>query len=448
VDGQNKTSKQVMKKFFISVGLVAAGTASLQAAYAPGLNSMETTKFWSVAGTLRGFYDDNYNTNPNGNKQGSAGYEVSPSVSINVPMQQTEFDLKYTYGLYYYQERRNQGNDPYDQTHQVDLWLDHAFSERWQGTVHDTFVVGNEPGLLNPNGGATAQPLRVEGNNIVNDANVSLTTDWTRLFSTVLSYDNGYYDYQQSGTTKAGFVGGTQSASQNGLLTRLEQTVTLQPQWIVSPETTILGGVSYQWVNYLGNEPIATGPNNVVEYSSARNNQSYIPYIGFQHSFLANLTVSTKIGAQITEFSNTSASKNYTTPWVNSTASYTYAEGSYVQLGVQHMQNATSIVTANSNGQITQNQQSTVVTASVNQEITAKLMGSIVGAAQFSQFNQGAYNNDTEQFYSLGLNLTYNFNQHLSAEVGYNLDDLQSSNVSAVGPYSRNRVYLGVTAAY
>ena len=432
-----------MKKFFISVGLVAAGTASLQAAYAPGLNSMETTKFWSVAGTLRGFYDDNYNTSPNGSKQGSWGYEVSPSVSINVPMQQTEFDLKYTYGLYYYQGIRdnNVHNDPYEHTHQVDLWLDHAFSERWQGTVHDTFVVAQEPALLNPGGGAQSTFQRVNGNNTVNDANVSLTTDWTRLFSTVLSYDNGYYDYQQNGGTVT-------NPSQNGLLTRLEQTVSLQPQWIVSPETTILGGVSYQWVNYLGSEPIATGPNNVVEYSSARNNQSYIPCIGFQHSFLANLTVSTKIGAQITEFSNTSASKNYTTPWVNSTASYTYAEGSYVQLGVQHMQNATSIVTANSNGQITQNQQSTVVTASVNQEITAKLLGSIVGAAQFSQFNQGAYNNDTEQYYSLGLNLTYNFNQHLSAEVGYNLDVLQSSNVSAVGPYSRNRVYLGLTAAY
>jgi hypothetical protein len=430
-----------MKKFFISVGLVAAGTASLHADYAPGLNSMETTKFWSVAGTLRGFYDDNYNTAPNGQKQGSAGYEVSPSVSINVPMQQTEFDVKYTYGLYYYQERRNQGNDPYDQTHQVDLWLDHAFSERWQSTVHDTFVVGNEPGLLNPSGGATAQPLRVEGNNIVNDANVALTTDWTREFSTVLSYDNGYYDYQQNGGTAA-------NPSQNGLLTRLEQTISLQPQWLLNPETTILGGFSYQWVNYLGNEPIAIGPAGVTEYSSVRNSQSYIPYIGAQHSFLANLTVSAKVGAQITEYSNSSANQNEITPWVNSSASYTYAEGSYAQLGVQHMQNATSIASANSAGQVTQSQQSTVITTSVNQEITAKLMGSIIGSAQLSQFIQGAYNNDTSQFYSLGLNLTYTFNQHLSAEVGYNLDCLQSADVSAVGPYSRNRVYLGVTAAY
>jgi hypothetical protein len=431
-----------MKKLFISMGLVAAGTASLQAAYAPGLDSMQTTKFWSVSGTLRGFYDDNYNTEPNGQKQGSWGYEVSPQVSLNVPLQQTEFDVRYTYGLYYYQEARDDGgNDPYQQTHQVDLWLDHAFSERWQSTVHDTFVVANEPGQLNPSGGPTAQPLRVEGNNIVNNANVALTTDWTRLFSTVLTYNNGYYDYQQNGGTAT-------NPSQNGLLTRLEQSIALDLQWAVAPETIALVGFSYQWIDYLGGEPISQSPlTGRIYYSDSRNNYSYIPYVGFQHSFLANLTGSVKIGAQITEYGNDSSTPTYTTPWVQNTLTWTYAEGSYAQLGVIHQQNATSIAAASNTGQVTQNQQSTVVSASVNQEITAKLMGSIIGTAQFSQFNQGAYNNDTEQFYSLGLNLNYAFNQHLSAEVGYNLDDLQSS-VSASGAYSRNRVYLGVTAAY
>jgi hypothetical protein len=430
-----------MKNLFISMGLVAAGTTSLHAAYAPGLDSMQTTKFWSVSGTLRGFYDDNYNTSPNGQKQGSWGYEVSPSVSLNVPLQQTEFDVRYTYGLYYYQDRRDQGNDPYDQTHQVDLWLDHAFSERWQSTVHDTFVYANEPGQLNPGGGPVAQPLRTESNNYVNNANVALTTDWTRLFSTVLTYNNGYYDYTQNGGTAI-------NPSQNGLLTRLDQFVALDLQWAVAPETVFLTGFQFEWVDYLGGEPISQSPlTGRIYYSDSRNNHSYIPYVGLQHSFLANLTGSVKIGAQITDFGNDSRTPTYTTPWVQNTLTWTYAEGSYAQLGVQHIQNPTYIATASNTGQITQNQQSTVVSASVNQEITAKLMGSIIGAAQFSQFNQGAYNNDTEQYYSLGLNLNYTFNQHLSAEVGYNLDDLQSD-VPQSGAYSRNRVYLGVTAAY
>jgi hypothetical protein len=434
-----------MKKIFISLGLIAAGTASLRADYAPDLDSMQTTKFWSVSGTLRGFYDDNFNTAPNGHKQGSEGYEVSPSVSFDVPMQQTEFDLRYTYGLYYYQTRRNQGNDPYDQTHQVDLWLDHAFSERWQTTVHDTFAVGQEPGLLNPGGGPQATFQRVEGNNIANNANVALTTDWTRLFSTVVTYNNGYYDYEQNG-------GNAFNPSQNGLLTRLDQSVALDAQWALAPETIGLIGFQFEWVNYLGNEQISyqflsQPPFIKYFYSDSRNSQSYIPYVGAQHSFLPNLTGSVKVGAQITEFVNDSESPNYTTPWAQSSLNYTYAEGSYVMLGVTHQQNATSIATANSQGQITQNQQSTVVSATVNQEITAKLVASIIGSVQLSQFNQGAYNNDSEQYYAAGVNLSYAFNPHLSAEVGYNFDDLQTS-VLANGPYSRNRVYIGVTAAY
>src|ERR1039457_7486800 len=135
-----------MKKFFISVGLVAAGTASLQAAYAPDWNS-KSASMWSVSGTLRGFYDDNYETAPNGAKQGSFGFEFSPELEFNVPLQQTELGMRYIYGLYYYQQREKLGENPIDQTQQFDLWVDHAFTERWQGRAQDSFVMGQAPAL-------------------------------------------------------------------------------------------------------------------------------------------------------------------------------------------------------------------------------------------------------------------------------------------------------------
>ncbi len=69
---------------------------------------MQAAKFWTVSSTLRGFYDDNYTTSPNAGgggvqKQGSAGFEVNPEIKMDVPLQQTEIGLRYTYGLYYYQ---------------------------------------------------------------------------------------------------------------------------------------------------------------------------------------------------------------------------------------------------------------------------------------------------------------------------------------------------------
>ena len=62
------------------MGLAAAGTASLQAAYAPDLGPLSSTKVWNISATLRGFYDDNYDTaNDYYNPRGSYGIEVSPS---------------------------------------------------------------------------------------------------------------------------------------------------------------------------------------------------------------------------------------------------------------------------------------------------------------------------------------------------------------------------------
>jgi hypothetical protein len=436
-----KKRQSDMKKFFISVGLAAAGTASLQADYAPDLNSMQTTKIWSASATLRGFYDDNYTTSPNGQKQGSAGYEASPTIQLSVPLQQTEIGLKYTYGLYYYQERRNQGNDPYDQSHQVDLWVDHAFTESLQGTVRDTLAIGQEPALLNPSGGPTSQPYRVEGNNLANNATVTVTKDWTREFSTLTTYNNGIYDFQNSGGTAA-------NPSQAGLLNRVDQSIGTDFRWTVVPETIALVGYQFEWVDYTAGEPIAqssTYPFNTY-YSNDRNSRSHIGYLGFQQTLLPNLNFSIKAGVQDTQNYNDPSSPNFITPYVISTASYTYAPGSYVQLGITHEQNATDVATPGSNGNITQSQQSTVFSASVNHQITAKLVGSVIGDVQTSTYNQGAYNNNMDVDYSLGLNLSYAFNQHFSTEVGYNFDDLQS-NIPDRG-YSRNRVYLGVTAAY
>jgi Putative beta-barrel porin 2 len=435
-----------MKKFIVSLGLAAAGTASLQAAYAPDANSMQATKIWSVSSTLRGFYDDNYATSPNGQKKGSGGYEVSPTLSLNVPLQQTEIGLRYTYGLYYYQQRRDQGNDPYDQSHQVDLWVDHAFTERWQVKVADTMAIGQEPALLNPGGGANANPYRVTGNNLANNGNVRLTTDWTRLFSTVLTYNNGYYNYQNSGTTIANLA--SQGASQSALLNRIEQSVALDLQWHVAPETIALVGYEFDWVDYTGNQPIAQDPINLTHYyySDSRNSRSDKGYVGFQRNWLPNLNTSARVGVQYTD-NYTGSSPNTTTPYAVTSASYTYSPGSYVQIGVTHEENATDVVAPNTtNGHLTQSQQSTVLSASVNQQLAPKLLGTVIGNIQYSTFNQGAYNNDADVTYGIGLNLSYAFTQHFSGEIGYNFDDLQSNIPGRA--YSRNRVYLGVTAAY
>ena len=139
-----------MKKLLTSAGLVALGISSIQAAYAPALSQMETAKPWSLSAALRGFYDDNYTTSVNGVKRDSFGFEVSPSASLNLPLDQTFIGLSYEYSLRYYEDRRD---NKYDQSHKFDGRLDHAFSERYKLELSDSFVIAQEPEVLAPAGG-------------------------------------------------------------------------------------------------------------------------------------------------------------------------------------------------------------------------------------------------------------------------------------------------------
>jgi hypothetical protein len=438
-----------MKKFFVSVGLIAAGTASLQGAYAPQWNSTEAS-MWSVAGTLRGFYDDNYTTaasssSAGGNKKGSFGFEVSPQINLNVPLQQTELGLRYAYGAYYYAERENLGQDPWDQSHQLDLWVDHAFTERWQAKVQDSFVVGQEPELLDPN---TSVVTRTDGNNIANTGTVAVNTIWTRLFSTAFSYQNSIFDYQNSGATISNIQ--TNGASLAGEMNRIDQSVSLDLQWRVAPETVAFFGGAFEWVNYTGDEPIAintapVGPQYY--YSDNRNSRSYFGYVGVQHSVLANLSFTGKAGVQYSDNYNDPFGATSLNPYADLSMIYTYLPGCYAQAGFTETENATDQISPDpSNGSIAMYTESSTLYASINHKLTPKLLGTVIGRWQHSIYNGGLYNNQADDYYSMGLNLSYTFTPHLSADAGYNLDHYVSQIPN--NSYTRNRVYLGVTAAY
>ena len=453
-----------MKKFFVSMGLAAVGTAGLHAAYAPDLGALSDTKLWSVSATLRGFYDDNYDTANSGlNPRGSYGFEVSPQLMLAVPLQQTELGLRDTYSMQYYQEREDLNQNPIDQSDQLDLWVDHAFTERWQAKVMDTFVVGQEPQLLTPNGSPQSLPVRVEGDNIVNTGTITLNTDWTRQFSTSLNYLNSFYDYRNSGATIADVVpvgpplfGTGYGASLAGLLNRIEQTISLDLQWHLTPETMAFFGGSFELADYTGNEPIAfneagyvLGPQYgpAIYYSSDRNSRAYTGYVGFQHNFLPNLNVSAKAGASYTEDYNDPLSSGSVTPYAVLSVIYTYLPGSYVEIGLNQSQNATDVVAPDpTTGKVTQSQESTYVYGSINHQITPKLLGTLIGSWQYSTFQEGAYANTSDSYYSLGLNFSYTFTPHFSADAGYNFDDIQSD--IGLRGYTRNRVYIGLTASY
>ncbi|HZL80031.1 MAG TPA: outer membrane beta-barrel protein [Candidatus Limnocylindrales bacterium] len=425
-----------MKKIFISAGLAAVSAAGFETVFAAGPDVL-SPKDWNVSGTLRGFYDDNYAAG--GNQKGSFGLEVSPTISLNVPLQQTEIGLRYTYGLYYYQQRQDLGVDAFDQTHQMELWLDHAFNERWRANASDSFAIGQEPELLNP--GISATPYRIEGDNIANHANLTLNTEWTRQFSTKLHYGNNFYDYQNSG-------GNAIVPSYAGLLNRIEQNVSLDFQWTIEPETIAFIGYNFSLVNYTGDEPIAVyNQRSLVYMSDSRDSMEHTAYVGVNHQFTANVSGMMRGGVTYTDSYNDPLQETTSvSPYADMSVSYTYMPGSYLQVGLTHEINATDVVQLGDNGSLTQNQESTVIYADVNHRFTPKLLGTVIGRFSSSTFNGGAYNNSSDEAYSLGINLNYQINRHFSTDLGYNYDDLVSG--IAGRSYDRNRVYIGLTANY
>jgi hypothetical protein len=459
-----------MKKIAISAGLVAISAAGLQTTLA-AVSDVLSPKAWSVGATLRGFYDDNYAIGTT--SKGSAGFEVSPSVSVNIPLRQSDVGFRYNYGLYYYLDRQDIGIDPIDQTHQFELWLDHKFNTRWHLNASDTFSMGQEPELLQT---TTSQAFRVKGDNISNHANLSLNTEWSKFFSTGFHYANTIVDYEGSGgaavinpgavlsgvlfpVTTPGLHDGnfrSVSPSLSGLLDRVEQTFGVNLGWALQPETTLSFGYNFGLANYTGGEDIAVFNyqdiglvnSSLVYRSDSRDSMSHTAFIGFKRQLTPNIAGSMSAGASYTDSYNNPLNHDTSlSPYGNLSISYTYSPGSYVQLGASHSINSTDVVQPSLNtGKITQYQQSSVVYVDLNHKIMPDLIGTLIARFQNSQYEGGQNDSQNDQSYGIGVNLRYQINQHFSTEVGYNYDDL----ISGLGgrSYERNRVYLGLSANY
>ena len=106
--------------------------------------------------------------------------------------------------------------------------------------------------------------------------------------------------------------------------------------WSISPGTRW----HYSYIRYA---PNVTGQFTPL-YSNSRDNLSHYGYVGVQHTFLENLTGSANVGVQYTEYYNDPNSTSSLGPYADASLIYTYASGSYAQLGLTQSRNATDTV--------------------------------------------------------------------------------------------------------
>jgi hypothetical protein len=448
-----------MKKIVASVGLVAIGASGIQTASAQALGAADASKPWSVSATLRGFYDDNTATIPNnitlppGVHRDSFGFEVSPSAALNWSVDQTTITLGALYSFLHYDRIPLNATGHNDNTFTFNAGLTHAFNEQISARASDAFVIGQEPDLLRA-GNTFSTFQRVSGNNIRNYGSLGLDAQLTPEIGVSAGYDNTFYDYKDRGPSTITLTDGgvLYEPSLAGALNRIENRVHIEGNYQVMPETKALIGYQFTDIDYNANEviggvndPFFLGDTRV--YARSRDSREHTGYVGAEHNFTPEFKGAIRVGGSYTEYYNDPGVSASWTPYVNATLKYNYAPMSYVEGGFSYDRNATDVVGAGQLGTTTLDAESAVVFLTVNHAITPQIIGSLLAQFQNSKYHGGTFNNNDEQYYLLGLNLEYRFNQYFSANLGYNYDRLESS--SSLGrTFDRNRVYIGVTATY
>jgi len=443
-----------MKKIVASVGLLAIGASGLQAAGAPGITA-EVSKPWSISATLRGFYDDNINSVSDTVSMGSysreaIGFEVTPSIQLVLPLDQGLLTAGYTYSYKYYDNAFLNSTSKDTQSHIFNLGFDHSFSERYQASIKDSFALGQEPDILRA-GNAMETYQRISGNNMRNFGSINFDGAMTRELGYQIGYANTWMNYDNTGPTYLLSPDGSPpnavtAASTAGLLNRIENTPHLDLRWIIQPETIGILGYQFRDVSYNADERI--GGNSVQGYamSDIRNSRSHYGYIGMDHTFRPDLSGSFRVGAQYTDYYNDPTTSSQVSPYILASVRYAYMQDCSFELGLTTDRNATDVLGTAATG-YTMDQQTTVAYLALTHKITPKLFGTVTGQYQYSSFNGGQYNNQSENYYMVGVNLEYRINRNFSASAGYSFDALNSQ-LGDSRDMTRNRVYLGVTARY
>jgi hypothetical protein len=424
-----------MKHVLTSAGLLALGAAALHA-FDPELTRQKTGRPWSVAATVRGFYDDNVATQKDSLAEESFGFEVSPSARLNLPLEQTFISLGYIYTFRWYEDR--EPNDT-DQNHEFNGKLRHQFSPRHNIAVDDSFVITSEPSIVDRGGIITAPTrLRSKADVTHNRGAIEDNIDLTQQIGLSLGYVNSWYDYEQENTP--GIFG-----SRSALLDRMEHLFRIDGRYTFSPSLVGILGYNFGINDYTGDELIqpALPPFRPAMESDERDNYTHLIYLGADYDVSSKLRTSLRLGGQYTDYHE--AGETSISPFADASLSYVYLPGSAVEAGVRHTRSATDVVAADGSGTPTLDAETTAIYGELTHRITPKLVGSLLGQYQHSTFNDGASDGESEDLFLVGINFEYRFTRHFTGEIGYNFDLLESD---LDRDYDRNRIYVGLRASY
>jgi hypothetical protein len=246
------------------------------------------------------------------------------------------------------------------------------------------------------------------------------------------------------------------------LLDRNENKISATLATQISDPTTIFLGYQFKQVDFTSSDLIVSQtpatingvPVKVDIAADRRNSRTHYLFGGVDHMFNRDLTFGARLGAQFVSYHNIDSGANQidaapddsvTSPYADINLNYRYAEGSNLTLGIRNERNQTDLALISGRGLVL-DQETLSIYGSIQHQVTSKISVGAVGLFAQSDFGDSVSSQGDDEFYSLGLNASYTINQYLSADAGYNFDDLDSDAIQR--GFDRNRYYVGLKANF
>jgi len=217
-------------------------------------------------------------------------------------------------------------------------------------------------------------------------------------------------------------------------------------RWTFQPAVVGLIGYQYGYYDYSSSDQLwyTPVPNPNVPTGSDRNQESHYGFAGVDYMAAPGLTAQLRAGVDYARYPNSEAD-DVLAPFVDMALSYEYMEGSKASAGVKHDLRPTDVAMGSADD-YTVSQEATTVYAQVAHRIFPKLIGTLRGSWQAGTYEGGSYDGETDNFYTVDVNLAYELTKYFATEAGYAYDFLESDIPNR--EYDRNRFYFGVRANY
>lgn len=348
---------------------------------------------------VRQGYDDNVFTTRT-NRVGSAYTSVNPMIQYSMGTPRTSLSMNLGMAVTYYWDRP--GRD-WDYTPSLSLNLNHRFSPRTTLDFDSLVTYRSEPDF-----GEVFGTDRRSGDYFFTRNSLSLSHEWTPIFSTVTGFDVTGIHYNDSS------IGEVDD--------RFDYTIRQSFRFLVRPTTTLIAEYRAKFTEFQTN-PISSLSHYVLG--------------GIDQDFTPRLSFRGRAGAEFREF-DSGGSKN--SPYVSSLFSYAYGLFSSLEWSTRYGLEAPNVRNLRTRTSFRTGLRWT-------HGFTPVLSGYINGFYRYSDYDGAAgIPGFTENALDLGTGIRYSLSQHIVLEAGYNFTTI-SSQVEA-RDYDRNRYFLGMLYAF